>query len=270
MLADNYKGQTLQMKLNNETAKSFVKGNTLSAQSQQITKIEPLNEHKNITRMDLSQNILRTSDSLQGLDMMVNLSWLNFSHNGLTSLQLSKTMEKLQVLNISHNMLQEFPNLSHFPNLKAVIANNNEISRIPAQYLPVSLNTLVLSNNKLEVVPDLSEKKSLVKLSLSHNLIKEFPKKLPDCLAELRLNGNKLMQTSNLPPKVNLLDLGNNAFTSLKDLQPLVSTHAGGMKCLKNLSIKGNQLEDVDSKTTLLQEWFPRLAILDNKPLKKQ
>ena len=255
------------MKLNNETGKTLVKGNVLNAQNQQVTKIEALSELSNITRLDLTNNILRTSDSLQGLSVLSNFTWLNLSHNGLASFHLSSILPKLQVLNISNNKLKELPDLSQFTNLKAVIANNNEITKIPAQHLPLSINTLVLSHNQIELLPDLSACKNLVKLSLSHNLVKEFPRKLPEALAELRMNGNKLVQTSSIPSKVNLLDLGNNEFTSLQDLQPLLGGN-GSMKCLKNLSLKGNKLKGFEEKVLL--EWFPRLALLDNKPFALQ
>lgn len=255
--------QKIRMKLNSESAKAFLKGTSLNASGQQVTKVEPLSELTAVSRVDLGNNIIKTSESLQGLAGLTNLTWLNLSHNGLTSLQLPSSLAKLQVLNISHNKLQEFPDLSHFTNLKAVIANNNEISKVPPAHLSSSLNTLVLSHNKLELVPDLSGKEKLVKLSLSHNMVKEFPSKLPEGLAELRLNGNKLVQTSLIPSKVNLLDLGNNGYSSMEDLKGL--TGGKPMKCLKNLSIKGNPLTKIDLEQ--LTEWFPRLTALDNKPL---
>ncbi|KAI9146082.1 hypothetical protein BKA69DRAFT_1163336 [Paraphysoderma sedebokerense] len=235
----------------------------LNLSNQQFTSIGELPSLTDLRKLNLSNNKLKAG--LEELKYCKLLSVLNISGNQFMSLQGVENLTRLQVLNVGRNKVQRISH--HFlslRNLKALILNDNQIKRIENLGQCLELNTLVLSHNRLTEISNLSKCAKLTKLSITHNLINAIPAFLDNpCLKELRLNDNKIsnvlehIQTSK---GLEILDLGNNAITSLSDVQNLSL-----LPKLHNLNLKGNLICNIDDYKQLILKLIPTLRVLDNE-----
>lgn len=234
---------------------------TVNLSGQDLTSLPDLLDPRT-TRLDASKNSL-TKDSLAALPE--NITWLSLSFNSLASLP-STLPPKLKVLQLSGNSFARLPSaLESTPSLGALLLNHNslvDLSPGPLKNL-ASLNTLVLSNNQLKSLGSLGSLKSLKKLSAGHNQLSRYPVLHSQSdLRELRLNDNSI---SSIPPgspdwtpRLEILDLGNNALSEWGDLVQLVPCER-----LSQLTLKGNPIAEKTGYREKILKLFPKLRVLD-------
>lgn len=244
---------------------------SISLKDRSITHIDDISFLVNLKKLDLSGNALRSGEALSGLQYCKSLTWLDLSGNQLSDIHFLFGLKNLNVLNLSRNEIETIPEgISQLTNLKALILSENQIKSLESVVLPKALNTLVLSKNQIEDVGKiLLPLEHLEKLSFSHNKLYEWPR-VNTCFAlkEIRLNNNKLhkipSKVGELPPHLNLLDLGHNA---LKDLGALLVP--GTLRHCKSLNLLANPLwtEELEAK---LKVSLPGLEILNSKRIRQR
>lgn len=271
-----------------DSDKKLCDGIKLNLSGRDLARVNPETlitlKYPDIRRLDLSKNQLglRSKDktneksSTVGIRGHPSLTWLNLSENGLADAAFEQIVQEcgplMQVLSASKNKITKLPeNLMNLTQLNAIIVNECRLTTLDGGLftsLP-KLNTIVASHNQLLsdslVNFDSSMMPSLTKISLSHNLLTKIPKFLAtsqmNMMKELRLNDNKIKHLKGpLPSTLEILDLGNNQLSSLKEildcLQPLPK--------LYNLTLRGNPVytneENVADK---VKNFLPYLRILD-------
>lgn len=244
---------------------------SISLKDHSITHIDDISFLVNLKKLDLSGNALKSGEALSGLQYCKGLTWLDLSGNQLSDIHFILGLRELQVLNLSRNEIETITEgIAQLSNLKALILSENQIKSLENVVLPKSLNTLVMSKNQIEDVGKmLSPLEHLEKLSFSHNKLYRWPC-VNTCFAlkEIRLNNNKLhkipSKIGELPPHLNLVDLGHNA---LKDLGAMLVP--GTLRHCKSLNLLANPLwnEELEAK---LKERLPGLEILNSKRIRQR
>ena len=254
-------------------AKSF------TLRNKNITHIDDLSTFLNLQRLDLTENALKTGESLNGLCYCHWITWLSVAKNQLEDIQYICKIRSLQVLNASHNKLKVLPwdELAVLEKLKALILNDNQLTAFPpTACLPKSLDTLVLSGNQLAELPATIFRRlgNLTKVSLSHNHLHTLPD-LAECwqLKEVRLAGNRISSLKDalvkLPPSLEILDLGHNQLDNAERV--LAAFAACPLKKITSLNLKGNPClpDDAASAALLagLKSALPELRIFNGRNL---
>ncbi|KAJ1558817.1 hypothetical protein HK096_003147 [Nowakowskiella sp. JEL0078] len=216
----------------------------INCSSLEISHIEDISVAVNLHKLNLSNNTIKSSEALSGIQYNSEITWLNLSNNELESMEGVEKLKKLLALILSNNEIKRIENLSTLKNL----------------------GTLVISHNKVDEINGLTGLKSLNKLSAAHNNIRTFPDLSVNIeIQELKLNDNKLSVLPDdrlLPLSGNLkiLDLGNNLFRSFADIVSLAS-----LRNLVNLNLKGNPLCTQEGYKERVLALVPTVRILDGE-----
>ncbi|KAG9459033.1 hypothetical protein H6P81_003541 [Aristolochia fimbriata] len=232
-----------------------------------LSDIHVLADFRNLERLDLSSNNL---SSLEGLHSCINLKWLCVVQNKLKSLKGVEGLSKLMVLNAGHNQLQSMDGVRSLYLLRALILNDNNITFIGRLDGLQQLNTLVLSRNPINDLGDsLVKLKSITKLSLSNCQVQAIGPSLRFSvnLKEVRLAHNEI---TTLPAelarnaKIQILDLGGNLISKLRDMEVLFS-----LTNLKNLNLQGNPIAEKAKLDKKVRKLLPSLQVFNGKPVDK-
>eukprot|EP01041_Mallomonas_annulata_P012009 gene12009-25159_t len=232
----------------------------LSLEGCQIEKIEDLVGLSSLQRLNLSKNKLHR---LCGLNDTPNLGMLNLSNNcldGSSSLEDLRYVCGLRTLNIGNNLKITHIQPHIFKSLKvlqAFIANDCNIENISFIKNLSNLTTLILSKNNINNfhISEVGPLSHLTKLSIGHNHLTSIPN-LNSCpeLQELRINHNQIPNIhhsllSNI--KLKILDISHNKLSNWNDIEKLTQ-----LTDLTNLSIKGNPLPipDIPYKNIEIRE----------------
>lgn len=261
-LTPAYISSTIQ---DSSTAKSLI------LRSKCITHIDDISYCVNLTKIDLSENEMRSGEALSGLKYCKGVTWISVAKNHLNDISNLTNLKSLQgkkdtdilrfiliipffvVLNASYNELSELPwdSLLELSSLKALILNNNNFTFFPpTATLPKSLDTLVLSHNPLKELPKqmLRTLPILTKLSCSNAQLHHVPD-LSLCAEpkEVRLASNKLSTLTDidrlLPLTIEIIDIGHNLIRKRTELQKLFV-----FKKLTSLNVRGNLSPEEDEE----------------------
>lgn len=136
-----------------------------------INNILGLEELKNLTNLDLSNNNL---SEIKGLEKLTNLLELNLSYNILKNLKGIENLINLHYLNVSNNKIEDLKGISNLSNLSTLNITNNDISSIDELKSLKNLKTLYLKGNyiKDEIQDQLSE--SLSRLDSKEPTVKVY------------------------------------------------------------------------------------------------
>jgi Leucine-rich repeat (LRR) protein len=154
-----------------------------------------------------------------------DITYVDVSQNKIESLDSLRHLAKLEIVKAAHNQIKAISVDSlttSAATLKAIILNNNELRSIPRSYSPFKLvNTLVVSHNEIENLKGIEMYPNLKKLSASNNAIRSLPLEIKRLvgLAELRLAHNKIMTLpDSISDNVNLkmLILNDNMINSFE------------------------------------------------------
>jgi len=151
----------------------------------------------NLTRLDLSHNLLRTFPG-ELIGKLTLLQVLNLSYNGISYLPTNVIHRNLQQLDLSHNLLESLSSKS-FANLSSLRSLNisyNLLTDIPESIgTCCNLRYFIASNNQFSVIPPgLLLCTGLEEINLRSNMIRgmispRFGDSMP-ALRVLGLQGN--------------------------------------------------------------------------------
>ena len=142
---------------------------------------------------------------------VANITELNVSGYGITSLNGLQYFSGLIELDCSYNNLGGLPSLP--PNLEVLICSNNRIEGLP--YLTGVMTYLNCSNNKLPALPSLSP--VLEYLDCGNNLLTALPE-LSSVLIHLDCSSNEITVLSELPGGLVRLNCADNQISVLPGL----------------------------------------------------
>lgn len=109
----------------------------------EISSVEDISFCISCRKIDLSKNKLCHGEALNGLQFCSSITWVNLSHNQLSSIEHILKLKNLTVLNLSYNDIATIPQgIAALKNLKALILNDNKIANFRGTILPSSLTTL--------------------------------------------------------------------------------------------------------------------------------
>lgn len=164
-----------------------------------IATIEGLNSLKNLKYLDLSFNEIV---NLNYLSYFINLKCLNLSNNFISSISSTNTLKALKYLeeiNLSNNRLSNELILSYFPEtIKDLNLSSNNLPSL--KYFSNSIKSLKLSQNKIYDLQniEISKFQSIEELDLSSNNIST------DLTILLNLNNLKSLNLSS--NRIDILD----------------------------------------------------------------
>ncbi len=201
-----------------------------------------LENAKNLQTLDLSNNTIRSIDSLQhltGLKKLVlyrnvvedlsplasctSLSYLDISFNALTTLSPIYKLSSLNTLYAEENEISEIAFTEHMSNLEYLsLAHNNitDVSSIAACNKLIELN---ISSNTIHDLSPLSQLYYLTVLNFANNNVSAIPSFDSSCALTIIDGSNN--QITNLSPLSGLPHLSevimdnNSGITSVDDLQ---------------------------------------------------
>jgi Leucine-rich repeat (LRR) protein len=194
-----------------------------------------------LQRLDVSDNQLTSLNALA----IPSLTTLTAHHNQIRRLIIvGEFLRSLKSLDVSYNPLTTVVALTGCANLTALIISNARLSELPVDAIKAvpRLQTLVVTHNRLTSIAAVEHLPALTALSASHNRLDNTVFRALErlsALRKLRLNGNAPL--SLLPTRfsglqlLDLLDLGNCSFASLRSVQPCQS-----LDRLRTLNLKGN------------------------------
>jgi Leucine-rich repeat (LRR) protein len=200
--------------------------------------------------------------SLNGIEHLTNLSFVEFSGNQITDMTPLVNLENLTGLYMNKNKISKLPKLDKLKNLKNLELGNNQIkdiTNITSLKGVSSLESLVLSGNGIVNTAPVSSLGQLEFLNLGNNKLTT----LPDLsnfnnLNQLFLYKNQLKSLSGLKnmPKLKELDVSENQLTNISSLAPMIH--------LTSLDLSKNKLKDVSALSKL--EHLSKLK-LDGNPI---
>ncbi|XP_032958748.1 nephrocan-like [Rhinolophus ferrumequinum] len=211
----------------------------LSFSGNLLTRI-PINLPKSLVSLKMERNQLKVV-RFRDMKHLENLSHLYLSENSLSSIEGAQLLANLTTLELSHNQLQMLP--LRFPaRLQKLDISNNLIQRVTVQDFQDlrDLKHLFLDNNIVSLFEAgaLQRCSQLSNLALEQNLLLSIPLRLPGTLARLDLKGNAIRDIAERELKdlkqLQVLNLRNNKISAL-DLKALE-----GLPRLRHLYLDGN------------------------------
>ncbi|CAL6002789.1 leucine-rich_repeat domain-containing protein [Hexamita inflata] len=152
-------------------------------------------------------------NSLEGLQDMINLKFVDLSHNDIENLSVLGTLKYLESLYIGHNKIKLYnpdniSSLKNLTDLKCLGLNCNNIQDISSLIFLLNLEKIVLSNNQISDISVLKTLISLKEVDLSYNSINNFYYiKYLINLKKLSLGSCNLIDISFLKTLTNLQDI---------------------------------------------------------------
>ncbi|XP_062595804.1 leucine-rich repeat and IQ domain-containing protein 1-like [Saccostrea cucullata] len=220
-----------------------------------------LKDMSNLTFLDLSHNSL---SSIHGLAGCSNLRWLDLSNNKITRIGGLESLRRLHTLKISNNQLISTAGLNDTPTLQLVDISNNHLQTVEDISKLCLLQTLMVSSNNLQKLPCLRNHVLLRVLCLEDNSIGDLEELQSDWLPLLEILNLSQNSIEELVPLNNLLilrhfDISHNQVIDVESLASSVE------KCvhLESLCVTGNPATELNEVNLSL----PNLKKLDDKIL---
>jgi Leucine-rich repeat (LRR) protein len=126
----------------------------------------PIN--KNVIGLDISSSNIK---SLEGIENLINLKYLNCNNNNLTSLEGIENLINLKYLNCNNNNLTSLEGIENLINLKYLNCNNNNLTSLEGIENLTNLNTLYCIYNQLISLEGIENLVNLEILHCNHNQI---------------------------------------------------------------------------------------------------
>lgn len=166
-------------------------------------------DHADIQAEDSLELSNLNISSVEGLQAFENLSFLNCSHNSITS--LPDLPLSLEYLYCGYNQLASIPELP--PSFLRLGCESNQLVTLPN--FPGTMFSLGCYNNQLTSLPTLPN--GFVFLDCSSNPLNTL-NSLPSTIVSLSCVDNQLSVLPELPANLNVLYCGNNQLDSLPEL----------------------------------------------------
>ena len=220
----------------------------LKVEDKEVCDISLLAQYPQLLYLHLSKNKISNLDVLSSLPSLVQL---DVSHNQITDC-LGFKIDRCTSANSWAQGDESFGSMLTLANL-----SHNSLTKLTSLDHHSYLEILLLSNNKISEIEGLSNLQFLKVLDLSYNNLTEI-KGLDNLqIQELNLEGNQIVELSNLEklPKLSSLNVKGNSIKSLSHLQMCDQ--------LLVLDVGDNQLEHI-RQTELLSK-LPLLTSLTMK-----
>ena len=143
----------------------------LEARGREIENLEGIQHARNLTRLDLGNNLISDMTPLTGL---TNLRRLNLYDNRITDINALSGLKQLRELVIPGNAITEIDLLSELAALEHLHLAGNLISDIFPLADLVNLEVLRLHRNAIVDISPLAGLTNLVHLSIDHNAITDI------------------------------------------------------------------------------------------------
>ena len=220
---------------------NFKKLENLNLSKNQISELK-INTRKipHLKTLDLSDNYL--SDKSLKIKKNSSVKVLNLTENGIDNLNKKWLKNKnMTDLVLANNSISTFSskNIRYFKKIQVLNLYNNYVNTLPENFGELNkLQILDLYHNNLRDLPvSFSKLESLQTLAVSNNKLWDFPAGFSNLinLKTLYAHHNKLSNLPEIPPNLELLDLGFN----------MVKTLPAGLKncvSLTDLDVSNNQL----------------------------
>lgn len=224
-----------------------------------LTDVSFLNELKNLTTLNLSDNQLTDVSFLKELK---NLTTLDLNRNQLTNIPELKELKTLVKLDLSYNKLMDASGLKE---LKKLVKLNLQCNRlIDVLFLSelTQITTLYLGNNQLTNTSGIRRLKGIIVLGLNHNQLTDISEisELKE-ITRLNLCGNQLTDISALKEltKITVLDLSDNKLVDVSDLK----IH----KKMTWLNLNNNLIKNIFCLPNFSELQAPNYLLIDNNPV---
>ncbi|CAK4081289.1 unnamed protein product [Aphanomyces euteiches] len=102
----------------------FTKLKVLSLSFKNIFKIDNLITLRNLTKLQLDNNVIQ---EIEGISHLTNLTWLDLSFNNISEIKGLDTLTKLQDLTLFNNNITKLENLDQLKNLQVLSVGNNSL-----------------------------------------------------------------------------------------------------------------------------------------------
>ncbi|KAG9399114.1 Dynein regulatory complex subunit 3 [Aphanomyces cochlioides] len=102
----------------------FTKLKVLSLSFKNIFKIDNLITLRNLTKLQLDNNVIQ---EIEGISHLTNLTWLDLSFNNISEIKGLDTLTKLQDLTLFNNNISKLENLDQLKNLQVLSVGNNSL-----------------------------------------------------------------------------------------------------------------------------------------------
>lgn len=174
--------------------------------------------------------------SLEGLEYLPNLSYLDASDNDLSSVSSMGDCEYLTYLDLSDNDISNLSGLNRLENLEELDLSGNRVSSVSSLKHLDYLESLDLSDNRMSSSSSLSSLESVTHLVLDHNSLREIDN-LPGNLVYLSARGNEItdMRSVVYLRDLETLDLSDNRIVEVPDMSRL--------EYLQNCYLDHNEIE---------------------------
>lgn len=238
----------------------------LIAKKQGYTALEDLSVLAELDYIDLTGNLLR---SLDGLNGNRRLKTLIVKGNKLQNVDAVLNIAAVRVLDIAENdfvSTEWLPRAAFASDILALMAGGNRLATLDGMASLANLKTLIISNNQIEDISPVTKLSALTKLSASNNNIRVIPGdfvKLQN-LCELRMAHNRL---SHIPEEsvlarlsaLKIFDIGHNRITSFENLKACASG-------LTHVNLRGNPACNLqDDLVIYARSICPQLEVIDGQ-----
>mmetsp|Transcript_4993 Transcript_4993/g.10772 ORF Transcript_4993/g.10772 Transcript_4993/m.10772 type:complete len:327 (+) Transcript_4993:33-1013(+) len=185
----------------------------------QLTEIPSLSGFKNLRRLELSYNEIRSISPLQSLDSGA-LEELYVASNKVLTITGISQLTALQVLELGSNRIRKIENLETLTGLRELWLGRNRIAAVEGLSTLRMLRRISIQSNRLDSMAGFEECTALEELYLSHNGIS-------------RLEGLSTLT------KLRVLDVSNNRISVVEGL--------GALGQLEDLWLNDNSVAVLDA-----------------------
>lgn len=236
----------------------------LTLQNCSLSGIAPLENAKELIKLDLNNNTIR---SVQALSAMKNLQELNLQHNAVTDLSAlsgNTGITKLDVsynsigslapvcslagltwLDASTNALTELGPINELSALTYLSLKSNQLTDISALASCTALTELNIASNALTDITSLSTLTSMLYFDFSHNQVESIPAFPKKCeLVTIDGSNNKISSLDALKGLTNLNNVHMDYNTEISSIKPLASC-----PMLIEVNVYATKVKDVTALT---------------------
>lgn len=193
-----------------------------------------------ITKTTRISNYGNKISSLQGIQILTNLSEVSLPINNISDISPLATLTGLTMINLASNKLSDLSVLRAFTKLSYLDLGKNQITDISPLSGLTNLTFLFIPDNQISDISPLKGLTTLTFLTAYDNQIRDIsPLRNLTKLKSLMLHSNRISDISPLRNLTRLYDLHLND-NQIRDVSPL-----SGLTNLDTLRLANNQIRDI-------------------------
>lgn len=248
-----------------------------------VTKIEGLENMRNIKQLILRCCLISSMDGVQTLETLTKLELydnqieriscverlqslviLDISFNSIRDMSPVASLPLLEELYIAQNKLRRISGLENMKHLRILDLGANRIRDMDGLQNLTSLKSLWLGKNKIEHIKHVEQMTELTQLDVQNNrLTSLYGLQGMVALEELYLAHNRILTMEGLPtsstPTLKTIDLSSNGVTTVEGIEAITS--------LEELWMSSSQIKEFDQLGPLLGLKHFTCIYLEHSPL---